>query len=340
MIKVLFLAANPSDTTRLRVDEESRAIDQALRLAEFRDRFELVQHWAVSVADLQGLLLRHNPDIVHFSGHGSEDSEIILEDQAGYSQPVPVQALSRLFSILKDHVRCVVLNACYSVEQAQAIAQYIDCVIGMSDAIDDRASIGFAASFYQALAYGRDVKTAFELGCVQIDMENLTGQDIPQLLSTKRSPSEIFLTRGRETIDNATDDSIDEMSSDKIRRKQVTVFDQRGQKVSYQYNSAGNINIGAVQNSTDIVELLKTILAETTKATEGNAIDEETSTEVKYRLEKAIQQAKKPEPDKKSILDYLKDTSELVSGTATGVVAVKGLITALTQAMELVQKFF
>jgi len=191
MIKILFLAANPSDTTRLRLDEESRAIDQALRQAEFRDMFEVKQHWAVRVSDIQGLLLRYKPDIVHFSGHGSKSSEIILEDNSGNRRPVSVRALSRLFSVLKDNIRCVVLNACYSEQQARAIAQHIDCVIGMSKSIGDSAAISFSTAFYQALGYGRDVKTAFDLGCVQIDLENLDEQDIPKLLTVISKPEEI-----------------------------------------------------------------------------------------------------------------------------------------------------
>jgi hypothetical protein len=190
-IEILFLSANPSDTTRLKLGEESRAIDQALRQAEFRDKFDIKQHWAVRIADLQGFLLRHKPDIVHFSGHGSESSEIILEDNSGNSQPVSVRALSTLFSVLKDNIRCVVLNACYSEPQAQAIAEHIDCVIGMSEAIGDAAAISFASAFYQALGFGRDLKTAFDLGCVQIDLESLDEQDVPKLLCKKCDPKEI-----------------------------------------------------------------------------------------------------------------------------------------------------
>lgn len=190
MIKILFLAANPSDTTRLRVDEESRAIDQALRQAEFR-AFAIEKHFAVRVADLQGFLLRHQPDIVHFSGHGSSMGEILLEDNTGNSHPVSVRALSQLFLVLKDNVRCVVLNACYSEPQAQAIARHIDCVIGIADAIGDRASVSFATAFYQALGYGRDVKTAFALGRLQIDLENLGEEDQPQLLAITANPSEV-----------------------------------------------------------------------------------------------------------------------------------------------------
>jgi hypothetical protein len=189
-IKILFLAANPSGTTRLRLDKEIREIDQALRQAEFRDRFDIKQHWAVRVADLQGLLLRHKPDIVHFCGHGSASSGLVLEDASGKRHPVSARAMSQLFSILKDNIKCVVLNACYSEPQAQAIAEHIDCVIGMSEAIGDAAAISFAVAFYQALGFGRDVRTAFDLGCVQIDLENLDEQDTPKLLAKTSDPKD------------------------------------------------------------------------------------------------------------------------------------------------------
>lgn len=195
IIKVLFLSANPLDTSRLRLDQESRAIDVALRRSEFRDTFDIEQHWAVRVSDMQELLLRHKPDIVHFSGHGSTSSEIVLEDASGNSRPVSVRALSQLFSVLKDNIRCVVLNACYSEKQAQAIAQSIDCVIGMSKAIGDDAAISFAAAFYQALGFGRDFRTAFELGRIQIDLEGLDEQDVPKLLAERTSPGEIVLSK-------------------------------------------------------------------------------------------------------------------------------------------------
>ncbi len=190
-IQILFLAANPIDTNPLRLDEEIRSIDRALREATFRDRFNIEQQWAVRVQDLQSHLLRFKPHIVHFSGHGSVASEIILEDISGNSRTVPVKALSQLFRVLKDNIRCVVLNACYSVKQAEAIAEHIDCVVGMSKDLGDLAAINFAISFYQALGYGRNVKDAFELGLNQIDLESLDERDTPQLLCKNCDPREI-----------------------------------------------------------------------------------------------------------------------------------------------------
>lgn len=195
IIKILFLASNPTDTTRLRIDKEFRVIDQVLRQSEYRNKFDIKQHWAVRVIDLQSYLLRYKPDIVHFSGHGHPSSEIVLEDNLGNSHPVSVRALSQLFSILKDNIKCVVLNACYSEQQAQAITEHIDCVIGMSKAIVDKAAISFAAAFYQALGFGRDVKTAFDLGCVQLELENLEEQDTPKLIARNKNPEEIVLLR-------------------------------------------------------------------------------------------------------------------------------------------------
>jgi hypothetical protein len=193
MIKVLFLAANPAATTKLALDEEIRAIDAKIQGARFRNDLELLSHWAVRLDDLAGLLLRHKPDVVHVSGHGSSAGELVL---AGGDAPVdrdlvpaggagggvaappapvvpqqvaiPADALARLFAVLKDNVRVVVLNACYSEIQAQGIVQSIDCAVGMSGPIRDDLAIAFAAEFYQGLAYGLSVKDAFRLGVVRL----------------------------------------------------------------------------------------------------------------------------------------------------------------------------
>jgi tetratricopeptide (TPR) repeat protein len=199
-IKILFLAANPKDTGQLRLDEEIRGIKQALRQAEFRDKFDIEQEWAVRVTELQGHLLNHKPDIVHFSGHGSKASEIILEDHDGFSQTVPARALSQLFKLLKDNIRCVVLNACYSKNQAEAIAKHIGCVVGMSKAIGDEAAINFAIAFYQALGYGKDVKTAFELGRVQIDLKRINEKDTPKLLALKSDPKKVVFVKKSSVV--------------------------------------------------------------------------------------------------------------------------------------------
>ena len=194
-LRILFLGASPQGAPALRLDHEVREIDSALRQAEFRDRFDLRQQLAVRLVDLQSALLRHRPRIVHFSGHGEVDG-ICLEDEAGQLRRVQGSVVARILGVFKKQIRCVVLNACYSKDQAEAIAQDIDCVVGMSKAIGDQAAIRFAGAFYQALAYGSSVRMAFDLGCAQIDLAGLAEGATPQLVALRQDADEIVFVEG------------------------------------------------------------------------------------------------------------------------------------------------
>jgi hypothetical protein len=112
----------------------------------------------------------------------------------------------------------------------------------------------------------------------------------------------------------------------------MAIFDQRGQRVAYQYNAAGDINIGAVQNRMNLVGELGKLQREMTQARQAGVFGEELATDAEYQLTKAVQEAKKPPPDKKTILDHLSRAKTLVEGVA----AAGGLVTALTKAVELV----
>lgn len=111
----------------------------------------------------------------------------------------------------------------------------------------------------------------------------------------------------------------------------MTVFDQRGQKVTTQYN----INMGAVQSAPDLVAELKKVQAQLDALTEDgklgeNGIDAETN------VKKAAREAQQAVPDKKKIGDYLTTAKTAIEGVA----AASGLVVAITKAIELVEKLF
>lgn len=199
-IKVLFLAANPVDTAPLHLDEEIREITRKIRASDNRDSLDLVSVFAVRADDLLQALNEHRPTIVHFSGHGNKQGEIVLLDKGGTAKPVSQRAVKELFTALKDNVRVVVLNACYSESQSQAITAVIDSAIGMTTSISDPAAIIFAASFYGALGAGRSVREAFDQGRVALLLEGIPEEDIPQLITRSGvDPSDIVLI---ESIQN------------------------------------------------------------------------------------------------------------------------------------------
>jgi CHAT domain-containing protein len=170
---ILFLAANPRGTHRLRLDEEVKKIEQGLERSKRRSEFKMVQKWAVTDDDLRRAMLDHEPEIVHFSGHGSGADGLAFEDDSGQVQLISGEALARLFELCCDSVKCVVLNACYSEDQADAIAQHIDYVVGMNKAIGDVAAIKFAVGFYDALGAGKDYEAAFKFGRSAIDLKGI-----------------------------------------------------------------------------------------------------------------------------------------------------------------------
>jgi hypothetical protein len=160
-IRILFLSANPWTTSRILVDKEAREIFERLDEGTHRERIELIKHTAIRPGDLQRLLMKHEPHIVHFSGHGSKTKRLILEGAPGRGKQIDPQGLVEVFRLYSAHLRLVVLNACFTKEQASAVTDAIDYSIGISRAIGDRAGVIFAGAFYRALGFGKSVPTAF-----------------------------------------------------------------------------------------------------------------------------------------------------------------------------------
>lgn len=172
---ILFLAADPLDIERIRLQKEFREIKQTLEQSRLRDSFELKSALAVRSEDLTRDLVRAKPSIVHFSGHGSRSGAICIEDQFGRTRPVEPEALSFLLQLdlLGKSLECVVLNACYSEIQARVIAQHVKYVVGMRDPIKDNSAIDFSVGFYQSLGEGSSIVDAFETGLALVSLNKL-----------------------------------------------------------------------------------------------------------------------------------------------------------------------
>lgn len=179
--KVLILASSPLDQARLRLDKEVREINEGLKRSNHRDSFELIQLFAPKIHDLRRGLLDHSPQIVHFAGHG-DDEGVLVEDDRGRAVRVPLAGLAELFGLCKEHVECVVLNACHSKAQAAAIAEHIPYVIGMIKGIKDRAAIEFAVGLYDALGAGKPIEVAFRFARNAVALAGIPGDQATILI--------------------------------------------------------------------------------------------------------------------------------------------------------------
>ncbi len=216
-INILFLAANPDDEARLRLDDEHRQIKAKIRASEHRKFVNLDSSLAVRPKDLLADLNRmKRPSIVHFSGHGNKVGSLFLMDNERRTFEVSAEMLVKIFSSLKYSIDLVVLNACYSEVQAKAILDSgkVECVIGMSDLISDDAAIAFAESFYLAIGSGLSIKGAFTQGLLGIDFSKLPEGKTPILRSRRNiNPDNIFLLETAEHSSKSKMQSIPTLSS-------------------------------------------------------------------------------------------------------------------------------
>jgi AAA-like domain len=192
-IRVLFLAANPRDTTRLALGEEYREIDRRVRASDRRDALTLDYAAEMRPDEVAQVVLRHTPTILHFSGHGSADGELLLPDADGRAIAATPEAVAGLFAVLAPQVglRGVVLNACYSEALAVALARHVEWVIGASAALPDKMALTFAGAFYEALGYDLAVEQAFELARRQVALA--MGVEDPPLVMHRRARESIEL---------------------------------------------------------------------------------------------------------------------------------------------------
>jgi len=188
-MRILFLAANPTTTSHIDLEEELRSLESELRGVKYRDQVILTARHAVRPDDLVRFVRSERPTVVHFGGHGSGRGIILRNDEGGYTE-VTGASLRRFF--LNRGVRLVVLNACYSQEQAKLLSDSVSAVVGTTEVLKDRAAHRFTTAFYRALGEGYSIREAFRDGGDAVILDNRedvfwSNGELDQLLVTPNS---------------------------------------------------------------------------------------------------------------------------------------------------------
>ncbi len=196
-IVVAFFATDPATASnrRLLLDEEVREIQQKIRLSDHRDAVKLESRWALRSGDILQYMNELEPTIVHFSGHGTNQDELVLQNRNGDAAFVSLASIVGTFE-LYDSVRLVFFNTCHSYNQAAACTQYVDAAIGMNQAIGDTAARVFAAQFYSAIGFGKSIPNAFKQAKNALMLEGIPEESTPELhLRTGVDESDLVLVK-------------------------------------------------------------------------------------------------------------------------------------------------
>jgi TPR repeat protein len=185
-VRVLFFAADPlsadGGAQRLLLDEDVRQTREKVRAAADASVLEFDWRPAARTQDLQQALEDTQPQVVHFSGHAGRHGLVLAGPDGRGSRGVDTEVLRELFRMYLGDIRLVVLSACHSRPQAEAIAEVVGCAVGTRDRISDDAAITFNAKFYSAIARGQSVKSAFERARLALALDHFDERDCPELL--------------------------------------------------------------------------------------------------------------------------------------------------------------
>jgi GTPase SAR1 family protein len=168
---VLFASASTEAQKRLRVDIEARKIEEQLINAE---HFKIKQSTALTFESLTGDLNRHSPQILHFSGHGKRGGIELETEGQKTSFELDNALLKETLEVFNDSIGLVVLNSCYSFDQAIVISELGIPVICMLRPIEDAQAINFSVGLYQALVNKRPLLRALASGKLQMKSQKDT----------------------------------------------------------------------------------------------------------------------------------------------------------------------
>jgi len=176
---ILFVAANPDGSLRLRLAEESAEIARELRQTLHRDDLQFEPRGAVSIDELLRSIDELAPTVLHISGHG-DGQGLLLQDARGQPERVSARALAMIIHAAGRTLRVVVLNVCHSAMYADALRREVECVVCMDGEIQDVAARVFATRLYGALGNGRSVANAVEQGVAALAAYQLSDELVPR----------------------------------------------------------------------------------------------------------------------------------------------------------------
>jgi tetratricopeptide (TPR) repeat protein len=166
-LRVVFLTAAPRGQAELFFEREEDAMLTAT--ARAGRNVQVVFAELGTVDELDELVTRVEPHVVHLSGHGKVVDGVgsfAFEDERGNLDFVPAPELVRKVFRGVDSVRCVLVNGCETAQAAvvglcqSLTASGVPIALGWSAPVADDLATDFTAAFYGQLASGAPVARA------------------------------------------------------------------------------------------------------------------------------------------------------------------------------------
>ena len=192
--------------------KERAAVRQALAVSEAAGHCEVVERAGAGVDQIfdvfQDARYRDRVAIFHFGGHAG-DAELLFESSTGRAEIAHARGFADFLGQQRG-LELVFLNGCSTEGQAAGLLEAgVDAVLATAEAIEDDAATEFSTRFYQSLASGATLRTAYHEAEAAVrtkkgeDAADLYRSFIPELPEEeKRWPWELHVKTDGGRIEN------------------------------------------------------------------------------------------------------------------------------------------
>jgi hypothetical protein len=201
-MRILFVSANPDWEPCLDLLDELRELNQSLKGKKYK--LELLP--AAQPDDLRQAIDGSDTeiDILHFSGHATEEDGLLFRHNRGDSEPLTAGDLTTMFG--EKSVKLAVLNACNTESIANEITGFAKNVIGTTAKLEDISAKKFTKVLYAGLGNGKSIDEAFEDVGQTFDKTGLTNI-YERIRSPHWDPEEITFAAGELETDQENVDA-------------------------------------------------------------------------------------------------------------------------------------
>lgn len=180
--RVMYFSANPESTGKLSIGNEYLFIHEEIDRSTIQViQYEFHPRSNCTFKMFVDEVIAKRPHFLHFAGHGDESeikngiTELIFQGDFVHDQDkVGASKLHKAFKLFfekKCPLKLVLLNACLSAQQAEAISETGLLVIGSEDKISSKNARQFAGYFYSKYGEEEDALAAAKYAFIYIDEE-------------------------------------------------------------------------------------------------------------------------------------------------------------------------
>jgi len=164
-IDILYISANPKGTVDISTEKEYSEIQDAVARGKHRDLFNppqpLFHSELKKLANMLSSSMK-NRCILHFSGHGNQLGDFLLEQDNSEDLKIAPKNLAEYLDNYKNKILGIVFSACYSDDLARAAnkkSEYF--TIGFENSISVQAAKLFSYQFYLGLLDTLEIEKSY-----------------------------------------------------------------------------------------------------------------------------------------------------------------------------------